>query len=169
MSSPAEKIGGMDTLTEPPNADVRKVGTGGKGKRDSSDFASPAEQIRRAQFKVAEPTVARAPAPPHPPPAAQAPAAAPLPPRSPLPRPPLQPSQRPPLSIPRPSKPTAIPVKVPVRFKLHVARALWAAPDTFAPEGDEVAIGRVNAGVLLEGERFCHPREALLQWRDGKL
>ncbi len=130
-----KRIGGMETLTEPPNADVRKLG---KGKRDTGDLAGPAEQIRRAQFKVAEPTPAVAPAPA-------------------------------PVSVARPSKPAAVPAKVPVRFKLHVGRALWAAPESFAPPGDEVVIGRANAGVLLEGERFCAPREELLRWRDGKL
>jgi pSer/pThr/pTyr-binding forkhead associated (FHA) protein len=130
-----KRIGGMETLTEPPNADVRKMS---KAKRETGDLAGPAEQIRRAQFKVAEPTPAA----------------------------PVAPA---PVSVPRPSKAAPVPAKLPVRFKMHVGRALWAAPESFAPEGDEVAIGRVNAGVLLEGERFCHPREALLQWRDGKL
>jgi hypothetical protein len=141
-----KRIGGMETLTEPPNADVRKVGKGKQ--RDSGDLAGPAEQIRRAQFKVAEPSADAA----HP-------AAAALPTPAPVPAP---------VSIKRPSS-KPVPAKAPVRFKLNVGRALWGAPETFAPEGDEVAIGRMNAGVLLEGERFCHPREALLQWRDEKL
>jgi pSer/pThr/pTyr-binding forkhead associated (FHA) protein len=140
-----KKIGGLETLTEPPNADVRKVG---KGKRETEELAGPAEQIRRAQFKVAE---ASAPAEPAPEP--KLPTPAPIP--------------APVVAKTVPSKPA--PAKGPVRFKLHTGRAVWDAPAVFAPEGDEVAIGRVNAGVLLEGERFCHPREALLQWRDGKL
>jgi hypothetical protein len=148
-----KRIGGMETLTEPPNADVRKVG---KGKRETEELAGPAEQIKRAQFKVAESS---------PPPAAEATIPAPAPAMIPGPAP--APAPAPASAKVTAAKPAA--AKGLVRFKLHVGRALWAAPDTFAPEGDEVAIGRVNAGVLLEGERFCHPREALLQWRDGKL
>ena len=72
-----------------------------------------------------------------------------------------------PASVAR-TKPTA-PAKLPVRFNLHVARALWAAPESFAPAGDEVVIGRANAGVLLDGERFCEAKEAILHWRAGKL
>jgi hypothetical protein len=134
-----KRMGGMDTLTEPPNADVRKLT---KGKKDTGDFAGPAEQIKRAVFKVAEPPPA--------PPATPAVVA-------------------PPLSVPRPSKPAVVPPPPPVRFKLHVVRALWSAPPVFAPPGDEVVIGRADAGVPLAGERFCRPREAVVRWRDGKL
>jgi hypothetical protein len=158
-----KKIGGMDTLTEPPNADVRKVGTGkgekGEKKRDSDDFQNAAEAVKRAQVKVTADA-----APPHaaalaPPMAAPSPAPAP---EAVAPAP-SAPAARQTTTVPMPAEKPA------VHFKLHVVRALWGAPDTFAPEGDEVAIGRMNAGVLLEGERFCHPREALLLWHDGKL
>jgi hypothetical protein len=58
----------------------------------------------------------------------------------------------------------------PVRFKLQVLRAMWNAPELFAPRGDEVILGRrVINDIALEGERFCHPDEALFRWRDGKL
>ena len=139
-----KRIGGMDTLTEPPNADVRKLT---KGKKDTGEFAGPAEQIRRAVFKVAEPAA---------PSLAVAAAAPPTP-----------------VSVnPRPSKPRVAAPAVRERlicFTLQVIRALWGAPDSFAPPGDEVVIGRANAGVLLEGERFCHEREAIVRWRAGKL
>jgi pSer/pThr/pTyr-binding forkhead associated (FHA) protein len=136
-----KRIGGMDTLTEPPNADVRKLG----GKRDSGDLPGAAEQIKRAVFKVegGAPPAAAKQAPGETPPAAAPP------------------------SVTRP-KPAA-PAKLPIRFKLNVGRALWAAPESFAPRGDDVVIGRSEAGVQLEGERFCSPREAILHWRGGKL
>jgi hypothetical protein len=135
-----KRVGGVETFTEPPNIDVRKMS---KGKRDTGDLASPAEQIARAQFKVAEPAPAPTPAP----------AVAPAP---------------PPASV-RGSTTDPAPPPAPVRFKLHVMRALWSAPDSFLPTGDEVVLGREGAGVPLVGERFCHPREAIVRWRDDQL
>jgi pSer/pThr/pTyr-binding forkhead associated (FHA) protein len=137
-----KRIGGMDLLTEPPAADIRKLS---KAKRETGDLASPAEQIARAQFKVAEP----APAVPEPPPPSV---------------------KAPPPAAPARSKlMDTVAEALPVRFKLQVVRALWNAPEAFAPVGDEVLVGRTNAGVYLEGERFCHEREAVIHFRGGKL
>jgi hypothetical protein len=137
-----KRMGGMDLLTEPPAADVRKLS---KSKRETGDLASPAEQIARAQFKVAEPSPAvREP----PPPSVKAPA---------------------PSASARPKVMDTVAEPMPVRFKLQVVRALWNAPEVFAPAGDEVLIGRTNAGVYLEGERFCREREAVIHFRDGRL
>ncbi|HEY2517235.1 MAG TPA: FHA domain-containing protein [Polyangiaceae bacterium] len=138
-----KRIGGMELLTEAPNVDVRKIS---KGKKEPDELASPAEQIARAQFKVAEPPAPAAAAEPAPPSAR--PATIPAPP-------------------PEAARDTS--PELPVRMKLAVVRASWRAPDVFRPRGDEVFIGRADAGVLLAGERFCAPREAVLRWKEGKL
>ncbi len=47
----------------------------------------------------------------------------------------------------------------------------WGAPDSRSlRKVTRAAIGRVRrSGIHLEGERFCHPREAIVRWREGKL
>jgi hypothetical protein len=55
-----------------------------------------------------------------------------------------------------------------VRFMLHVLRSLTGGPEQYAPPGDEVVIG-ATGGVGLPGERFCHPREAVVRYRNGRL
>jgi pSer/pThr/pTyr-binding forkhead associated (FHA) protein len=47
---------------------------------------------------------------------------------------------------------------------------MWSAPAVFAPHGDEAILGRApESGVPLTGESFCHPHEALVTWKNGKL
>jgi hypothetical protein len=55
-----------------------------------------------------------------------------------------------------------------VRFRLHVLRSLTGGPDLYEPTGDDVVVGS-SGTVALHGERFCHPREVVLKWRDGRL
>ena len=55
-----------------------------------------------------------------------------------------------------------------VRFTLHVLRSLSGGPERYDPPGDSVILGSEGA-VTLQGERFCHPREAMLSWEGGKL
>jgi pSer/pThr/pTyr-binding forkhead associated (FHA) protein len=57
------------------------------------------------------------------------------------------------------AKPAAAP---PVRARLHVQRSLHGGPDAYEIRDDETILGR-EGGISLEGERFCHPREAALQ------
>ena len=56
----------------------------------------------------------------------------------------------------------------PAHFALHVLRSLSGGPERYDPRGDVVVIGSTGA-VSLPGERFCHPREALLSWEGGRL
>jgi hypothetical protein len=69
-----------------------------------------------------------------------------------------------------PAKPIApvTPASTVVRFKLQVLRSLSGGPEEYAPRGDIVIIGASGA-VTLPGERFCHPREALVRYRNGRL
>jgi pSer/pThr/pTyr-binding forkhead associated (FHA) protein len=60
------------------------------------------------------------------------------------------------------------PVAPRVLFTLHVLRSLTGGPERYDPPGTEALIGA--AGVInMPGERFCHPEEALLSFRDGRL
>jgi pSer/pThr/pTyr-binding forkhead associated (FHA) protein len=55
-----------------------------------------------------------------------------------------------------------------VLFRLHVLRSLSGGPETYAPEGPVAVVGMKGA-ISLEGERFCHPEEAVISVRDGSL
>lgn len=68
-------------------------------------------------------------------------------------------------SIP-PSAPQAT-VEEPL-YRLLVTRSLYGGPESYAPVTDVTYIG-ADGQIPLFGERFCHPREALLIWRDGRL
>jgi hypothetical protein len=55
-----------------------------------------------------------------------------------------------------------------VHFHLHVLRSLTGGPERYEPAGEVVVVGSQGA-VTLDGEHFCHPREAELRWVDGRL
>jgi hypothetical protein len=67
---------------------------------------------------------------------------------------------------PRPSARLA--AVAPRHFRLHVLRSLTGGPERYEPAGDHAIIGSSGA-VNLPGERFCHPREAELTYRQGRL
>jgi hypothetical protein len=52
-------------------------------------------------------------------------------------------------------------------FSLQVLRSLTGGPERYAPPGDAIigSAGEIN----LPGEHFCHPREARVAFRDGRL
>ena len=95
---------------------------------------------------------------------------------------PTGPKQRPPTVTQSPpsvreSQPPPAPSPVPVApapelvrafVTLHVLRSLSGGPERYDPAGTEALIGSQGA-VQLPGERFCHPREALLSTRDSRL
>jgi hypothetical protein len=55
-----------------------------------------------------------------------------------------------------------------VYFKLNVVRSLGGGPESYAPRGTEAIIGSAG-GIVLPGEVFCHPREAAIRWRNGRV
>lgn len=55
-----------------------------------------------------------------------------------------------------------------VRFRLKVLRSMAGGPTSYAPAGDEAIIGS-KGNIALPGEKFCHPREAVIKFRDGRL
>jgi pSer/pThr/pTyr-binding forkhead associated (FHA) protein len=79
-----------------------------------------------------------------------------------------------PAAEPTPGAPPPAPVAAPPRpvmkryFSLHVLRSLAGGPERYDPVGAQVVIGSEGA-VTMEGEPFCHPREAQLVHRDGHL
>jgi hypothetical protein len=85
-----------------------------------------------------------------------------------------------PLGAPAPAQPPEPPAAPPVArtraqaeagpryFSLIVLRSLSGGPERYDPVGSEAIIGSSGA-VNLPGERFCHPSEARLTWRDGRL
>ena len=55
-----------------------------------------------------------------------------------------------------------------VYFKLNVVRSLGGGPGSYAPRGTEAILGAAGS-IALQGERFCHPREAAIRFRNGRL
>lgn len=55
-----------------------------------------------------------------------------------------------------------------VYFKLNVVRSLGGGPESYAPRGTEAIIGSAG-GIVLPREVFCHPREAAIRWRGGRV
>jgi hypothetical protein len=54
------------------------------------------------------------------------------------------------------------------RFRLNVLRSLTGGPERYESDADHAIIG--SAGIInLPGEIFCHPREAELSFRQGRL
>jgi hypothetical protein len=53
-------------------------------------------------------------------------------------------------------------------FRLTVVRSLGGGPEVYAPKGTEAIIGSAG-GIVLPNERFCHPREAAIRFRNGRL
>ncbi len=53
-------------------------------------------------------------------------------------------------------------------FRLTVIRSLTGGPGVYEPVGTEATLG--SSGTIgLPGERFCHPYEATVRFRDGRL
>jgi hypothetical protein len=56
----------------------------------------------------------------------------------------------------------------PVRARLEVVRSAGGGPQRYELRGDTAILGSSGA-VSLPGERFCHPREAMFAWENGRL
>ena len=70
---------------------------------------------------------------------------------------------------PRPEpKPAASAPRVESYFSLQVLRSLTGGPERYDPPGTTAIIGSEGA-IQLPGEVFCHPREAQLSFKDGRL
>ncbi|HVU05558.1 MAG TPA: FHA domain-containing protein [Polyangiaceae bacterium] len=87
---------------------------------------------------------------------------------APAPAPVKQAPKAPPAERPVAARPSARLPAVTRHFRLHVLRSLTGGPEKYEPDGDHAIIG--SAGPInLPGERFCHPKEAELAFRQGRL
>jgi hypothetical protein len=55
-----------------------------------------------------------------------------------------------------------------VYFKMSVMRSMGGGPAVYQPKGTEAIIGSAG-GIILPNEPFCHPREAAVRFRNGRL
>ena len=72
------------------------------------------------------------------------------------------------VSSPSVAPPPPVSVTKKTRCLLTVQRSLTGGPPSYALAEDEAILGS-QGEVSLPGERFCHPREAAIRWRDGRL
>jgi hypothetical protein len=77
-------------------------------------------------------------------------------------------SDAPPPSVRQPQPPEGASARAAARVHLHVLRSLVGGPAKYEPPGDEFILGAKGA-VRLVGERFCHPHEAIVRFKDEKL
>jgi hypothetical protein len=147
-------MGGMELLTHPPQVDVKRM-------RRREEGAPPSERKVPAAPPVAT-TPSQAPA-------AQAPPPRPKPPPVPPPRPPMQSTTGEAVPLVKPAE-AVVPLvrSAKLRMRVHVVRSMWGGPDAYEPLGEEIIIGR-HGQVQLEGEKFCHPSEAIMRWRGDQL
>ncbi len=157
-------LGGMETLTEAPSVDIKQI-----KKKDAAPAPSKELSVKvQGGLPSAPPVPPRASQP-------QIQAQAPRPPSPSKPALPATPSAPPPLPekpmpLVRPAEAEAVPLMRPakLRFRLHVLRSMAGGPDVYEPVGDEVILG-AKGGITLVGEKFCHPSEAVLKWKNGAL
>lgn len=157
-------IGGLVVLDQYPDVDMSKVGAGNKGRRRKAD-AEPGKDAADPAKAGGAPPIST---PPPPLPAAVSPA---------LPEPVPSPRGSSPPSTRQRSKsgvsiapPGAMPASrpAPELYTLHVLRSLGGGPGRYAVGRRDTVIGAAGE-ISLPGETFCHPREALLKYREGRL
>ncbi len=159
-------LGGMEVLTEPPNVDIKQIKK--KGEAPPPAPPPPSKELTSRPHVPVPPRASQPsleaqqqrPATPSKP-------AVPPTPSTPAP-PPHLPNQ--PVPLVRPTEAEAVPLVRPpkLRFRLHVLRSMGGGPDVYEPRGDEIILGS-KGGIALAGERFCHPSEAILKWKNGSL
>ncbi len=156
-------VGGMETLTEAPSVDIKQI------KKKPAEVLPPSKSTSQAMpavsARASQPQIqAQQPKPPSPSkPAIPISSGAPTP-----SAPPPLPEK--PMPLVRPAEAEAVPLVRPpkLRFRLHVLRSMSGGPDVYEPVGDEVILG-AKGGITLVGEKFCHPSEAILKWKNGAL
>lgn len=140
------QIGGLQTLVEPPNVDIRKLASQKKERAEAR-----AQVMGSRSDEDAPPASVRIE----------------LPPAAPAPAPPVQESAtgtQTPESVAQgaPTIPEAH------YFTLHVLRSLTDGPDRYDPVGTRAIIGH-QGEVSLPGEHFAHAEEAMLIFDNGSL
>lgn len=159
-------VGGMEVLERYPDVDLSKLGGGRAAARRASEAPPPERSAEERPAERAAPAVPALPSPPPPPPAAapeRAAARAPAVPAAARPARPRTVQQINPTL-------TAMPAVREQRelYTLHVLRSLSGGPGRYAVGRRDTVIGS-GGEISLPGEVFCHPREATLKYRDGRL
>ncbi len=146
-----KKIGGLETLLEPPNVDIRKLAS------QKKERAEARAQVVRSDDEPASVRMAVLP-----PAGLAVTRQAPAPVQSAAMRPTV-------LGEPDDVGPEATATLPDVHhFTLHVLRSLTDGPDRYEPVGTRAVIGR-HGEVSLPGEHFAHPEESVLIYDNGAL
>jgi hypothetical protein len=156
-------MGGLVVLDQYPDVDMSKVGNKGKSRKAEGEAGKDAADPAKGG---ASPTISTPPPPPLP---AAASAALPEPVASPKGSPPPPTRQRGKSGVmiaPAGALPAARPA--PELYTLHVLRSLGGGPGRYAVGRRDTVIGAAGE-ISLPSETFCHPREALLKYREGRL
>lgn len=163
-------VGGLELLEHYPDVDLAKVGAGGRGRaRKAEPQASQVAQGDAKEGRAASAEAAPALSTPSP---SGLSAAAPA---VPEPAPPAKGAvpvvarQRHKSGVviaPSGAMPAARPA--PELYTLHVLRSLGGGPGRYAVGRRDTVIGGAGE-ISLPGETFCHPREATLKYREGRL
>jgi hypothetical protein len=142
-----KRMGGMTVLEEPPNVDVKRIA---RKPAESAEAADP-NAVGSVASAVPITTAQGAPSPNVPASVAATSAAA----------------SSQPVTVVAPGVSSAAVTKK-VRGIFHVQRSLVGGPASYPILDDEVILGSTGS-VQLFGEKFCHPSEAAIRWRDGKM
>lgn len=155
-------VGGLEVLEHYPDVDMSKVAGRGRARKSDAEREKGDDGAR-----AGAPPAISTPPPPPPPAGALAAAAGPLPEPAPVAKGPAPPPAR------QRSKSGVVVAApgaraVPELYTLHVLRSLGGGPGRYAVGRRDTVIGAAGE-ISLPGETFCHPREAMLKYRDGRL
>jgi hypothetical protein len=169
-------VGGLELREHYPDVDMSKVAGKGRARKAEAE----AEPGKDAGDGAAGASPAISTPPPPPPTAEREPEPEPLPApaaAAAVPEPVPLPKGSPPPPVRQRSKsgvmiaatgslPATRPA--PELYTLHVLRSLGGGPGRYAVGRRDTVIGAAGE-ISLPGETFCHPREALLKYREGRL
>ena len=151
-------VGGMEVLEHYPDVDLSKVGAGGRAKGKKGKEGKEGEAPATGVIST-----------PPPPPPSEVALAAPSPEAA---APSAKGAAPPARARPKgaPAGAPAAPAPQPARelYTLHVLRSLGGGPGRYAIARRDTVVGGAGE-ISLPGEVFCHPREALLKYREGRL
>jgi hypothetical protein len=159
-------IGGLVVLENYPDVDLSKLATGRGGARRADE--NRPEEKGSSEAPPANPPASPLPPPPTPAPAPQAAQA--NRPAPPLPAATLgaRPVRSRSAVMIAPGASQAMPAVRQELYTLHVLRSLSGGPGRYAVGRRDTVIGS-GGEISLPGEVFCHPREATLKYREGRL
>jgi hypothetical protein len=159
-----KRMGGMTILEEPPNVDVKRIARKPAGETPEPEPnaagapTAPATAATAATAAAANVQAGLAANVPAGGPAANVPASAPAASAA---------VSSLPVTVVAPAVSSSAVTKK-ARGVFQVQRSLVGGPASYPILDDEVILGSTGA-VQLFGEKFCHPSEAVIRWRDGRM